>query len=207
MGWSSFASSALGVAGSALSSYLNYKTAKQMQQRQIEWERERAQNAHQWEVQDLRNAGLNPVLSAGGSGASTGGISAPSGFFSDFGSTINSAKQAETQEKLMESQVKKNDAEVNNQNRLTDAQIDQIKQQTKNLMVNTARTQNYYNAENTDFFRTTYGAQHAKTVGGAVAGVVNFLSNKKNHQDNSSFSAKALRDKAKNLNNDQYYGY
>lgn len=41
---------------------------------QINWERERAQNAHQWEVSDLQAAGLNPILSAGGTGAQTGGI-------------------------------------------------------------------------------------------------------------------------------------
>lgn len=42
------------------------------------YQKEFAQNAHQWEMQDLRNAGLNPVLSAGGSGtgASGGGVSA-----------------------------------------------------------------------------------------------------------------------------------
>lgn len=33
-------------------------------------QRTMAQNAHQWEVEDLRKAGLNPVLSAGGKGAS-----------------------------------------------------------------------------------------------------------------------------------------
>lgn len=49
--------------------------AKRNTDKQIAWEKERAKNAHQWEVQDLQAAGLNPVLSAGGSGAVTGSIS------------------------------------------------------------------------------------------------------------------------------------
>lgn len=45
-------------------------------QQQIAFQRESMQNRHQWEVADLRKAGLNPILSAGGqppvpSGAST----------------------------------------------------------------------------------------------------------------------------------------
>ncbi len=51
---------------------------KEMQQRNIDWEREQLQNKHQWEVGDLRRAGLNPILSAttGSSAVSAGTPSA-----------------------------------------------------------------------------------------------------------------------------------
>lgn len=37
------------------------------------YQKEFAQNAHQWEVEDLKKAGLNPALSAGGGGTSASG--------------------------------------------------------------------------------------------------------------------------------------
>jgi len=60
-------------------------TAESNNERQLKWERERATNAHQWEIQDLEKAGLNPILSAGGSGAQTSGINPQMPDYSGYG--------------------------------------------------------------------------------------------------------------------------
>lgn len=76
MGWGAIA--ALG--GNAVTSLIAANSAKKAAeisanasaentQKQIDWYREMANNAHQMEVEDLRKAGLNPILSAGGSTA------------------------------------------------------------------------------------------------------------------------------------------
>lgn len=75
MGWGELAGGVMGAIGSIAGSAMSSSSAKANTQAQINWERERAKNAHQWEVEDLKKAGLNPILSAGGSGANTGGIS------------------------------------------------------------------------------------------------------------------------------------
>ena len=54
--------------------WLNY----QMFRENLQWQEKMANTAHQREVTDLREAGLNPILSAtGGSGAATPSVSTP----------------------------------------------------------------------------------------------------------------------------------
>ena len=52
------------IAGGIFSADMQNSATEAMQMRNIAWEKEQLQNKHQWEVEDLRKAGLNPILSA-----------------------------------------------------------------------------------------------------------------------------------------------
>lgn len=95
MSWAAAIAAAGQIAGASIEQNSKNSAAKRaqntqflqnlwLQQRQIEWEKERATHAHQWEMQDLKDANLNPALTAtGGQGAATGSISAPSSAMAD----------------------------------------------------------------------------------------------------------------------------
>ena len=73
------------VAGSVLGGLFGRSNAKSS----YAFQREFAQNRRQWEVEDLKAAGLNPILAAGGSGASAPSAAMP--ITPDFASAFSSA--------------------------------------------------------------------------------------------------------------------
>lgn len=110
--------------GSIFSSAANIYNAEKAWKHQKEY----AQNAHQWEVQDLKKAGLNPILSAGGSGAPMTSAPVPNveNPFSEWSATKLAKKQADADISNKQSQTDANTATAKQAN----AMADSIAQQT-----------------------------------------------------------------------------
>lgn len=104
------------VLGSAVQNHYNSANAAQANA----WNVENYKHRYQWAVEDMRSAGLNPILAAtNGIGGSIAGASAASIGMSDIGSTMNSARsasaaerQAKNVEHLASSQIDRNVAEA-----------------------------------------------------------------------------------------------
>lgn len=111
------------VLGSAVQNHYNSANAAQAN----EWNVENYKHRYQWAVEDMRKAGLNPILAAtNGIGGSIAGASAASVGMSDIGSTMNSARaasaaerQAKNAEHLAISQIDKNVAEADSTRQAT----------------------------------------------------------------------------------------
>lgn len=119
--WGEIGAAAVSAGANLMGASKSSKSAAKIAAMQIAWERERAQNAIQWGVQDALKAGINPAVAAGAP-ASTSGINPPMPDTSGYGEAGKSAgtamqliladRQTSAQEKVADSEAGKNKAET-----------------------------------------------------------------------------------------------
>lgn len=103
-------SGGVGLIGTVMSNQASSAQA----QRQMDFQRQMSNTAHQREVSDLKAAGLNPILSALGSGAST--PSGAQGTVNDLGQNISKGVETAIAVKNMNKELDLKDATIGNTN-------------------------------------------------------------------------------------------
>lgn len=116
----------IGGAANLVGSLFGNNSAKKESSRNREFQERMAKNAHQYEVSDLKAAGLNPLLSAGGSGASTpsgsqANINTPKLDLTQYANSAADTKNKSTQNELLEAQINNVNAQTTNTEALTTA--------------------------------------------------------------------------------------
>ena len=134
--------SGLGAAIGGLLGFEGQESANDAQmellERQIEWQKEVLQNRVQWNTEDMRAAGLNPVLSVMGSGGASGSapsVSAPQ---------VQNPVQAMSSSALAVSQIINQFQGMANETRLANSQVQESNARSQNLAADTKNKQAFF---------------------------------------------------------------
>lgn len=134
-----------------------YKYQKKLNTAQMAFQANQAATSHQREVADLEAAGLNPILSAGGSGADAMSGASGSAPVVDRTAKALQIAQMKLTEKQVENQIQatKNDSKrVKNETDRTNADIEKIRAETHKISEDTEKTKGGKFSEylGTDFY-------------------------------------------------------
>lgn len=174
MDWLGIGSAVAGLAGDLFSASSANSLQSDMFNKQLEFNREVMQNRHQWEVEDLRQAGLNPLMSVTSPTGTLSAPSAPSAHKADVSNSAlalgqlqiadkqaeaqlisakASAKNADTAFKAMENQGRDIDSQIKSRQfqndttwQMVQAQMDSARSQAELNKAQTAKTylENYW---------------------------------------------------------------
>lgn len=105
MNWGSIASAAAGAVGSIWSANAANSSSASMFNQQLAFNRESMQNRHQWEVADLKAAGLNPLMSVTSPTGTLSAGSAPTMQKADVAQSAAALGQISVANKMAEAQA------------------------------------------------------------------------------------------------------
>ncbi len=111
------AGAVLGAVSNIFGAHMGAEAQEDAIDKQIAWQREQLQNKHQWEVEDLKKAGLNPILSS--HGASSAASVSPGSLVNPLSGLASSAAELGK----LKSEIAKNKADIANQTKSADAAV------------------------------------------------------------------------------------